>query len=83
MRVKRLECARFNAHHQSSLRKKPFRNHIYLTHVLSNKTIQINKCITDAQIKWSIYINLKRPKVKNKISFNRSVRISHDTINHN
>jgi hypothetical protein len=34
-------------------------NHIHLANVLSNKTIQINKCIIDIQNKWFIYISLK------------------------
>jgi hypothetical protein len=33
-----------------------------LSHVLSNKTLQINKCITEAKIKWSIYISSNREK---------------------
>jgi hypothetical protein len=41
-------------------------NHIHLAHVSSNKAIQINKCITEAQIKWSIYISSKRD-LKGKI----------------
>jgi predicted choloylglycine hydrolase len=37
-----------------------------LTNVLSNKTIQISKCITEVQIKWSMYISSKRD-LKRKI----------------
>jgi hypothetical protein len=59
----------------------PFRNHILLAHVLSNKTIPINKCIIEGQNKLSTYINLKRD-IKRKIesASNRHVAMSHDTI---
>jgi len=37
-----------------------------LAYVLSNKRIQINKCIVEAQNKWSVYIGSKRD-LKRKI----------------
>jgi hypothetical protein len=49
--------------------------------MLSNKTIQINKYITEAHSKWSIYINSKRDlKGKIQLALNRSMTISHDHL---
>jgi hypothetical protein len=52
-----------------------------LAHVLSNKTIQINKYIIEAHNIWSIYINSKSDlKGKIQLTLNRSMTISHDPI---
>jgi hypothetical protein len=56
-------------------------NHITLAHILSNKIIQINKCIIEAHSIWSIYISSNRDlKEKIQLALNRSVTISHDHI---
>jgi len=52
-----------------------------LANALSNKTIQIIKCITEAYNTWSIYISSKNDlKRKIQLTSNMSMIISRDTI---